>query len=780
MTLQQTKKRTRGNLPPRIKAVLSRLRWRIRRYVLLEGLATAIVFVGIAFWVGLALDYVPVLLGAHEMPRAARLLLLVVISIGLLTIVYRLIMRRLFVRLAAPSLAILIERHFPDLNESLVTSVELADESPPQLTTQTLLARTVQQADTKLAEVPLDRVLNRRPLVRRWTLAGVLMASVLALGLFSRDALATWTTRMLLLSDQPWPRRAHIELLEFPNRQRIVARGADLTIRVRADATRPTLPPDRCVLYYELEDGEHGKALVSRVGEPRDGYQYYEFKGKPFQGMLASVTFDVVGFDHRLEGFQVRVVDSPSIAQVMLSSRPPAYTGRLPRTDRWQAGTRLPAGSSIDVKITTTKGLLAAEIHNLNTDETEQLTFDAESPPRSFQFSIGRLRETAIYELSLLDTDQVRSTKPYRLTIGAVPDVAPQVNVLLQGIGTAVTPDARIPITGEITDDYQVQRAWFDVVKLAEKSAASSDAAESEEPNPNGVETAGTEDGDSRLEFDFAPDRIDQVALDLRRLRRLQGDQWRLRPGEQIQLTIQATDYCDLAGEPNVGQGDSFSLKVVAPEELLAILEAREVGLKRRFEQTIAEVESMRDDLTRLRNDLSTIVSSPEPPAEADQSEEPHSDRDWSLRLLQTQRGRQQSEKSQQEVSGIAASFDDIRQELVNNRIDTEERKQRLQNDIIDPLEQIAVVSFPQLQATLAKLETQLETQSANAPLAREAVEETTQLLLAMEQVLAKMIELESFNELVDLMRSILQEQEAIRQKTEEQRRREARSLLED
>ncbi len=90
MTLQQTKKRTRGNLPPRIKAVLSRLRWRIRRYVLLEGLATAIVFVGIAFWVGLALDYVPVLLGAHEMPRAARLLLLVVISIGLLTIVYRL------------------------------------------------------------------------------------------------------------------------------------------------------------------------------------------------------------------------------------------------------------------------------------------------------------------------------------------------------------------------------------------------------------------------------------------------------------------------------------------------------------------------------------------------------------------------------------------------------------------------------------------------------------------------------------------------------------------
>ena len=49
-----------------------------------------------------------------------------------------------------------------------------------------------------------------------------------------------------------------------------------------------------------------------------------------------------------------------------------------------------------------------------------------------------------------------------RLALAAIDDEAPQVRVQLVGIGTAITPHARLPIIGEISDDYGVAKAWFE------------------------------------------------------------------------------------------------------------------------------------------------------------------------------------------------------------------------------------------------------------------------------------------------------------------------------
>ncbi len=47
--------------PAAIRTVLRRLRRQIRWYVWFEGLGLAVAWVGLAYWVGLALDYLPVL-----------------------------------------------------------------------------------------------------------------------------------------------------------------------------------------------------------------------------------------------------------------------------------------------------------------------------------------------------------------------------------------------------------------------------------------------------------------------------------------------------------------------------------------------------------------------------------------------------------------------------------------------------------------------------------------------------------------------------------------------
>ena len=53
-------------------------------------------------------------------------------------------------------------------------------------------------------------------------------------------------------------------------------------------------------------------------------------------------------------------------------------------------------------------------------------------------------------------------------------------------------------------------------------------------------------------------------------------------------------------------------------------------------------------------------------------------------------------------------------------------------------------------------------------------------MILAMRKVRDQMLELESFNEAVDLLREIIAAQEQVSEQTKKQRREKVRSLLED
>ena len=109
-------------LPHPVSRLLRALRWRIRAYVLIEGISAAAIWLGLTFWAGLALDYLPVMMGASEMPRGVRFVLLIGIGAVLAFIVYRWIIRRALVRLRNRSMALLLERRFPELNDSLLTN----------------------------------------------------------------------------------------------------------------------------------------------------------------------------------------------------------------------------------------------------------------------------------------------------------------------------------------------------------------------------------------------------------------------------------------------------------------------------------------------------------------------------------------------------------------------------------------------------------------------------------------------------------------------------------
>ena len=150
------------------------------------------------------------------------------------------------------------------------------------------------------------------------------------------------------------------------------------------------------------------------------------------------------------------------------------------------------------------------------------------------------------------------------------------------------------------------------------------------------------------------------------------------------------------------------------------------------------------------------------------------------LRAVRVEGALQNSRKNAQETLGVADAFEEIRQQLVNNRIDTEELIERVKGGIADPLRGIGEEMFPELDRRLDQLRTTL-TDARSGPQNRQrARQQTDAIVLAMRQVLARMLELESFNEAVELLRSIIEGQEKINEHTKQLHKQKLRDLLKE
>jgi hypothetical protein len=685
----------------------------------------------------------------------------------------------------------------------------------------------------QVRDVSLGRVFNFRPLATFGTFALVAVATVGAFAYFATDAFGIWVRRLYALQDEPWPRYAHVEVvgvevkrelavvegtseeeiqranfLTFNQDRRLqVAKGSSLVLRVRADAAKEVIP-DTCTVYYTTFETtpegderrvDRGWVNMDKDGDARDGYQYYTFSAKPFKSILNTVHFDIVGYDHRVRDYRVRVVDSPAILATELDCVFPDYMVNprqslwLPRTMELRSGTQLPRGTKIRFRVTTNKPLREALVVNAETnqkipvavnaaaaaDGPTSSSSDSDAPndegkpspgenasPGSqepgFEFTVDRLNANLGLKVTLIDVDGVTNDRPIRLFVAAIEDAAPRVEIALRGISSAITPNALTPAVGKITDDYGVQSAWFEVQR-------------------EGAETP------YQHRFPLPASGDVNAALDFQALRGDAQAPYEIKEGDKLVLTLKASDFSNLEGGPNLGGGDRYQLDVVPPNQLLAMLEVREVAQRRRFEQIIQEMTDMRDSLLRVKAELSgqddrgaepedkKKAESGKPKAEegpakaaepADAGEET-----GSLRLLRIQRAEQQSQKSAQETLGVAIAFEGIREELINNRVDTEERKSRLKEMISDPLREIAEKMFPELNKRLADLQKVHADPQQGPPAAQLSLDETERVLTAMNNVLGQMMDLETYNELVDIVRGILKDQGQIIDDTKKQRR---------
>jgi hypothetical protein len=267
--------------------------------------------------------------------------------------------------------------------------------------------------------------------------------------------------------------------------------------------------------------------------------------------------------------------------------------------------------------------------------------------PTSFDYQVANLDSDLALEFTLQDTDDVVGQEIHRIYIGSIPDKAPQINFRLAGIGTVVTPDVIMPYQGSIIDDFAVQRTWFQIDHKVGLG------------NPTTVELPFPMGSSASAESTIGSDQF-QASIDFRDQRKL-ADGIKLAPQDQIVISVRAMDNCELAQGPNEGSGDRLQFDVVTPDELLTLLEAREISLRRRFEQMIEELTATRDSLLHVRADFAAspgalepgdVLQDPTEPGDERLDPAQREQRAKSLRLIRVQEASAQPDKVSQEVLG--------------------------------------------------------------------------------------------------------------------------------
>jgi hypothetical protein len=84
------------------------------------------------------------------------------------------------------------------------------------------------------------------------------------------------------------------------------------------------------------------------------------------------------------------------------------------------------------------------------------------------------------------------------------------------------------------------------------------------------------------------------------------------------------------------------------------------------------------------------------------------------------------------------------------------------------------------LERRLELLQTGLEKSKFDAELRDQAKIQADAVLLAMQKVLDRMIELEDYNQLVELLRDVIKQQEQLRNQTEQRQKQKIRDLLKE
>jgi len=782
---------TRIALPTSIRGLLRRVRLRLRRDAMVSGLLFLVCCAAVVFWMTTTLDAGWFQLQKLELPVGLRAILLaVLLPFGLLLLATRVI-SPMFRRLRDTDIALLVERRFPQFQDRLITSVEsshgIPDEGP---LVRPMLERSVREADALAGNVAAEDVFDTSNLKRLGLMSGGLMLSVACVGIVSPQSLTRWwnafvrcdeiyhqrsTELVLHAVSQPGDRRIAFQAIDERLTYRH-PRGADLELEMTVPDGGPQagqlwVVPDRVRVDVMRVDGSRSRTYVSSSSE-----RTFRFVVTRLQ---EPVEIELLAGDYRTRvPYRIDVVNPPGIDSVKLLCTYPEYTGWNQLRERTLTITgsevQLPIGTSFELLATSSKSLQAVRIVSdqfelagdrdssrlLMRDEktaassdsgpllsgdgrtitarmmivpTDMTTIagDAAEPTATIAAdnSILQIPSSANLRFFLHDDDDVMSASPETLRVQGVPDAPPIVVAQMSGVGNAVTRLARIPVAGRIRDDYGLRSAGFEFLVDDESTWR---------PRPfRRVPTTHATDFDLQRSDDEPFEVFDLQPLEL-------------SEGQTLTLSVVASDDNQMP-TPAVTRSEPLLFRIVSNEEVLSLLYTREISLRNRFEEVIAQLEEVRDDL-QFHSDVARRVDATGASATLEDRA--------SLNTSATRSGNNLRRQTN-ELNSIVEGFEEIVQQLENNSIPPQQQAEDMRAMIVRPLQNSSGEMMATADRAVSAFRVAAMDSQPTETLVNRSSEKVSDVIVSLKLILENVRDMAEFHEL-------LKEGKAIEDKLEE------------
>jgi len=791
----------RITLPTSIRSLLRQVRLRLRRDAMVSGLLFVVCCAAIVFWTTTTLDAGWFQLQKLELPVGLRAILLaVLLPCGLLLLVMR-VMFPLIRRLRDSDLALLVERRFPQFQDRLITSVEssqrIPDEGP---LVRPMIEQSVREAEVLAGNVAADEIFDTSNLKRLGLMSGGLMLSVACVGIVSPQNLVRWwsafvrcdeiyhqrTTDLVLHAvSQPGDRRIGFQEIDEQLTYRH-PRGADLELEMTVPDGGPRdgkewVVPDRVRVDVIRVDGSRSRTYVSASSD-----RTFRFVVTRLQ---EPVEIELLAGDYRTRvPYRIDLVNPPGLDIVQLFCTYPEYTGWNQLRERTLTVTgseiQLPIGTSFELVATSSKSLQAVRIvsdqfelsgdrdssrlmmrdesASANSGSGPLLSSDGKlitarmmvvqpaSPSSDSAISnpldeklvavdrsILQIPGSANLRFFLHDDDDVMSASPETLRVQGIPDAPPIVIAQMKGVGNAVTRLARIPVAGRLRDDYGLKSAGFEFLVDDESTWRPRPFRQVPAMNATDFDLQRSEDEPYEI-FDLQPLELSE--------------------GQNLTLSVVASDDNHLPTFATT-RSEPLLFRIVSKEELLSLLYTREIALRNRFEEVVAQLEEVRDDL-QFQSDVARRVDTAGTAATQE-------DR-TSLTTSATRSGNNLRRQTN-ELNSIVEGFEEIVQQLENNAISPQDMRAL----IVQPLHEVADEKMPIADRAVSAFRVAaMDSQPAEALINRSR-EKVSDVIAALKLILENVRDMAEFHELLKEGKAISDKLEELMQNMKDLQKRE-------
>jgi hypothetical protein len=513
-----------------VTARLSGLRASLRRLFALDGLSrvgvAAVVFVLITFLA----DW------SFVLPVQVRLTLLLGGIALLVWIVARRIVTPLGARISDDDLAVLVERTHPELNDRLISAIQLSRNPGPDASPE-LVEALVRDAEKVTTDMDFKNVVVRRNVGKIAAWAGGLLL-LIAAGAFAFQDHASIYVKRLFGGATKWPQRTHLEVLDFPNGRRVVPRGEDLTIAVAYRGKRPARLP---LLEYAFDSGERSRERMAVLGGDR--YQY------TFTRVTGPFSFTVEGGDDVTSEHRVDVVTPPSLEIIKLFFEYPKYmrkTSTPPDQPEPAGNLVLPLHTIVRFEAVANEDLesatLALGVRGKERRTSAALAASRDGRPRTFSGRFTVEEPISEYAFELKAKNGLGNRDPMRFAIKGVEDRSPEITVKEPLGDEFVTDVCARPLEIEARDDHGIARITLETRAVSQKKEKSTDWTSFEFTRAQN----SRDYGETRIKSEHVFD-VSTLGLEA---------------GDHVELRFRAEDYKDVGGA-NVRLSRVYKLSIV-------------------------------------------------------------------------------------------------------------------------------------------------------------------------------------------------------------------------